>query len=152
MPDLVLGRNIPNNSTQNLIVSYQVNTVRLDNDRPDKLVGINPSSYVLPPVNRGLTTIDNDIRSLRPKGLGLGGVHSLSKNTLGAYSQSQETGMGGFTVHDPTLNFGHREINDDGDKEKYNHGEVDIDELNALLSLAQQENSDFDKRMGRSNF
>ena len=76
----------------------------------------------------------------------------MSKNTLGAYSVSQETGMGGFTVNDPTLNFGGRGNNLDGDKEKYNHGEVDIDELNALLGMAEKENDDFERRMGKSQF
>lgn len=109
LPTLNLGKNILNsNSSKNLIVSYQVNTVRVDSGyHPNKRYApdhhsVSGSSYVLPSINRNInhTSLDNDIRKMRPPGFNeLASVQTQSKVTLGEHSLSDGTGVGNFTYN-----------------------------------------------------
>lgn len=126
------------------ILSYKVNTVRLD-EHQTKLRKSNFISHpgMLPPSGATNTNrMDDAIRGMRPRGFaGRGLPITQSGTTLhGVMSVSGETGVGPFTA------IG---IDKAEDKEMFKQ-DVDIDELNALLGLHDAEA--FDQKLNRSHF
>ncbi len=103
------GNNLNSNSSKNLIVSYQVNTVRVDSGyQPNNRYALDHhsgsgSSYVLPSINRNInhtSSLEYDIRKMRPPGFNeLASVQTQSKVTLGEHSLSDGTGVGNFTYN-----------------------------------------------------
>ena len=154
-----LRMNLNQNSSKNLLVGYEVATVRDYALNRYKNEGSTfqkvANDFVLPPSGRltlnsgGQNSLDVQIRGMRPPGY-RGGQGGTAFNALSAANISQETGFGHLTQIGSNLNFGVHPI--DGDRENHK-ASVDIKELNALLNLDDMDcGENFERKTGRSNF
>ena len=153
MTNAVPALKLNGNSAKNLIMRYEVNTVRDDGlpQRSNKaLFGQSAENRFTAFGNKG--SLDNVLRSMRPPGFdnrmgrpgatqGYDNYHNSSLQNLngGAFSVSEETGIGQMTsTYDPTYNIGMGRKagygNQTDDREQFKNA-IDIDELNQLLGL-----------------